>query len=295
MGDRWPTLFVAGPSRCGTTSLHRYLDQHPGIFMSPVKETYFFDQTLDEVEDDPDRLAGAEAEYLSLFEDADDDQVLGEATPSYVHRPEVPGRIRDRAPEARFVVSLRDPVERIQSEYMTGLRTRSEDRTFGEFVDDLLAADEAGTQRSIQAGRYHTNLRHYLDVFDRDRLLVVLFEDLKRDAVEMLSAVADHVGVDPAPMADVDTGTAHNPSGVPRNRLAGFLRNDERVRSLARRVLPKGVREYVGDRVLLKRVDKPEADEATLGRLVDVYADEIDALEELLGRDLPELRRTWPD
>lgn len=289
----WPNLFVVGAPKAGTTSLHRYLDQHPDIAMVPDKEPWFFVRDWDRIEAErPGGLAAAEREYLDLFEGLDATYV-GEATPSYLRHPEVPGRIHDRRPDARIVISLRDPVERAWSHYLMEHREGREDRSFAEAVGAELAA--GGTDplaRIVEPGRYFGQVRRYLETFGEDQVHVLLLDDLGDDPHGTLEAVAAFLDVDPGPMQEVAV-ERHYGYRQPRSELARRIRNDERVRWVARRLLPERVREYLGDRVLMADRPKPDMDPEVRARLQEVYAPEVDRLEELLGRDLPELRRSW--
>lgn len=298
MPPRWPTFVIAGPPRAGTTSLHRYLGEHPDVFMSPVKETRFFDHRWDAAEGDPEALAEAEAWYLDLFDEAGDAAAVGESTPTYLAHPDVPSRLREKVPDVRVLAVLRDPVERLHSQYLFGVRQGSEDRPFPAYVEDRLARDadpDRGPDAAVQAGRYHDNLTRFADALGRDRVRVLLFDDLRDDPLSVLRDIAAFLDVDPGPMADVDHGRVHNPYGEPRGRLAAFLRTDPRVRRVARWLLPKRVRIWLGEEVLLRKPDKPAIEAEALERLRPVYADDLDRLEAWLGRDLPELRRTWGD
>lgn len=281
----WPNLFVVGAPKAGTTSLHRYLDQHPDIAMAPDKEPWFFTR-------DPDRIEAEEEDYLDLFAGLDATYV-GEATPSYLRHPDVPARIHDRRPDARIVVSLRDPVERAWSHYLMEHREGREDRSFAEAVDAELASDEVDPlARIVEPGRYREQVRRYLETFGEDQVHVLLLDDLGEDPHGTLEGIAAFLDVDPAPMREVEV-ERHYGYRQPRNELARRIRNDEHVRWVARRVLPEGVREFLGDRVLMADRPKPDIDPEVRDRLEAVYAPEVDGLEQLLDRELPELRRSW--
>lgn len=285
MGPVWPNFFIVGGQRCGTTSLHRYLGQHPDIFMSLVKEPDFFSH--------PD---GDEEAYLALFRGAEGHPIVGEASTNYLTVPEAAGRIRRACPGARILVSLRDPVERAHSGYLSRVRDGREDRTFLNFVQDRVAAwEETGEDGFIENSAYHDHLTRLLETFGEDRVHAVLFDHLKEDPIDVLKGIAAFLDVDPAPMEDVDTSSAHNPFGVPRNAVAHFLRTSPTVRRIARLVLPRSWRIRLGEDVLLERVDKPPLDPKACELLWGICADQIDRVEELFGRPLPELRRTQPD
>lgn len=326
-----PTFLIAGAPRCGTTSLHRYLDQHPDIHMSPVKEPHFFDAAWDEAEtetetgtagtggeaagtaDAPDRVW---QEYLDLFAGAGDAAAVGEATPDYLWHPKAADRIRRTLPEVRIVVLLRDPVERAHSHYLLRVRDRGETRAFPDFVRDEIedwkrwrdgeaGTADAGSDRGgwghsegghgevVRMGLYGDHLARFLDAFGADRVRVHTFDALANEPRAVLEDLAGFLGVDPAPMADVDTSTAHHAFGVPRGPVSRWLRRSPTVRAVARRLLPRRVRRALGQRVLLKEADRPPLAPEAVRLLVPVYAPQVDRVEELLGRSLPELRRTW--
>lgn len=290
---RWPNFFLIGAAKAGTTSLHRYLDEHPEIFMSPVKETYFFSETLDELEDDPEALDDAIEDYLALFGDAGDAPVRGESTPGYLWWESVPERIEAHVDDPRFAVSLRDPVERAYSDYWMARRKGLEDRSFLERVRDELDALEPREHGFVAPGLYHRHLERYVDRFGRESLHVVLIEQMKQDPLGVLQGLARFLDVDPEAMAEVDYETVHNPHGVPKNPLAGWLRESELVARASRLVLPERVRIYLGEHVLVEKQEKPPIDPEARAVLEEVYEPEIAALEKMIGRDLPELRSSW--
>src|SRR5918999_4531871 len=115
----WPNLFVVGAARAATTSLWRYLDEHHDIWMALVKEPNFFSGV-------PAVLAPTvhdEASYLRLFAPGAACKLRGEASTSYLWHEGVPAAIKRASPEARIVISLRDPVERAYSAYWLAVST----------------------------------------------------------------------------------------------------------------------------------------------------------------------------
>lgn len=292
-GEPWPNLFIPGAPKCGTTSLHRYLAQHPQVFMSDPKEPHFFDATWEQTSQDPQAFEEAKADYLALFEPGREAQVRGESTPGYLHKPEVPDRIAETVPEARFVIALRDPIERAHSDWWMLVRMGQEDRSFDQAMQAELQAEDPEARYHIKRGLYHEHVARYRDTFGRDNVHVVLMEDLKRDALGVLEGIARFLDVDEAVMAQVDHGTVHNPGGQPINALARWLLTDERVHKAARMVLPKRLRVYLGDHVLVEDQERPEPQPSTIRALVDVFEPSVAELETMLGRGLPELRRSW--
>jgi hypothetical protein len=288
-----PNFFIPGAAKAGTTSLHRYLAQHPEIFMTEEKEPHFFTRRWDEAEDEA-ALAEAEQTYRERFAPGREQPVRGESTPAYLHRPEVPERIASLAPDARFLVSLRDPIERAHSDYAMRVRIGAEDRSFREVVDAELAAGPDAEQFLIDRGRYDEHLDRYLDAFGREQLCVVMFETLKTDTRTVLEEAIDVLGVDPAGIEHIDHETVHNPGGQPRNPLAEWLLTDERLHAIARRIVPEPVRIWLGDHVLVEEGNKPPREPEAVERLVDVFEPSVAHVEQVLDRELPELRASWP-
>src|SRR5215204_1532720 len=109
-----PNFIIVGAAKAGTTALYWYLAEHPAVFMSPVKETFYFAYGVDEagrlLYGDPDvhRFPiKTRAEYEALFAEAGGASAVGEASPIYLECPQAAARIRAMIPEARIVASLR--------------------------------------------------------------------------------------------------------------------------------------------------------------------------------------------
>ena len=131
-----PNFFIAGVPKAGTTSLHRYLCQHPQVYMSPIKEPTFFAAADLLSQDDFRRrqereraalqsyLAGPQAgpaplyvtdwdDYLKLFRNVQDETAIGDASAGYFWLPSAAGAIRAKVPDARLIFMLRDPADRV--------------------------------------------------------------------------------------------------------------------------------------------------------------------------------------
>lgn len=294
--ERWPNFFLIGAAKAGTTSLHRYLDEHPAIQMSSEKEAHFFTRTWEETEGDPEAVEAATKAYLALWPDAGEAQIRGESTPGYLWWPNVPERIGSRCPDARFAVSLRDPIQRAYSDHLMHVREGKTGRSFLERVQgelDELDTIEPGEPGLLVHGLYHTHLQRYVDRFGADRLHVILFEELKQDPLAVLEGLARFLDVSPDAMDQVDYETVHNPYGEPINELARWAKNNPVTIGLARALLPERLRIYLGEHLLVKKRTKPPMDAEARDLLADVYGPEIDRLEAMLDRDLDPLRASW--
>lgn len=273
---RWPNLFVVGAAKAGTTSLWRYLGEHPDIFMCPVKEPRFFSSH---------RALESEAEaeaYLALFDDAGCETLRGEASPGYLGRPGTARAIRQRSPQARIVISLREPVERTHSSYLSLVSDGVERRSFHDAVADELADRRVqGVPSYVKPRLYAPGIRRYRRNFG-DRVFVLFFEELTKQPATVMRDLYGFLEVDPG-FAERFQPKAHNQFKVPRNRAVGQLL---RARRLARAVVPERARDRVAA-AATKPADKPRPDPESVERLCEVYRRDVEAVRRMVQRPLP--------
>ena len=166
-GAALPNLVVIGGLKCGTTSLHHYLNLHPEIGMSRPKELNFF---VAELNWDLGRDW-----YASHF--AASDSVRGESSPHYTNAPRFRGvaeRMAELIPDARLMYVVRDPLDRAVSHYLHNVSGGYETRTLAEA---LAEPDSAYVHRSL----YAMQLEPYLGRYPRERITIVAHEELRRE------------------------------------------------------------------------------------------------------------------
>ncbi|MGH2760306.1 MAG: sulfotransferase family protein [Actinomycetota bacterium] len=278
--DLLPDFLIIGRPKCGSTSVARWLAEQPDICFCSVKEPRFFHQ------DDAWEL-GLDW-YRSLFAHAQPGQLLGEATVGYTN-PHVAqrtaGRIAEVLPAARLIYLVRDPIERIRSEF----RHRRSFRT--EPSETLLGALDRPDSDYAARTRYFDCLAPYIARFPREQILVVRMEDITGLGEVGWHAVLGHLGLTERPRP----GERFNVSAerglqarTSRQLLDRLIRSEVRVR------LPMGVRR-LGRRVTWRRGARfrrmLEASEAQIpaSRLAPVWED-IARLEDWLGVSEP----LWP-
>jgi len=293
----WPNFFIVGAAKAGTTSLYDGLSRHPDVFVSRPKEPHYFTQA-----NPPYDLRWHFAsyidrqQYLRLFEASGGFRAIGEASTSYLWHPEVAYRIRKQGPDARILISLRDPVERAYSHYLMHVREGIQNRGFYDaLVEDMKRTEEAWAISHVYVGKgcYASQVRRYLEAFGSDRVKVILFDDLKRAPEVKLQEVAQFLGLDPAPIARIDAARVRNPYRASRGRWAEFLIGNKLSRMIET-VVPGRLGSFIYEHFLLKRAAKPPMDPRARELLMEIYDPEIAALENLLGKKMPELRGAWP-
>lgn len=265
-----PDFLVLGAARSATTSLHYYLEQHPHVTMSSIKEPNFF--AFDHGQDPPAPLIDPgssivtksvpdRGEYERLFAHAAPGDVVGEASPLYLYVREAPEQIARVLDAPRLLAVLRNPIDRAYSHWLH-IRREAADEAVEGFRRACEAEMATGTAYTpygsgthvLRMGRYGEQLRRYVDRFGRDALLTLTYEGVTTDPAAELARVCDHIGVD---RFDFDTETQFNRSGVTSSRAGAAVTAAMRsAQPTLKAALPRGVTRRLGR--LRARFDHPE-------------------------------------
>ncbi len=202
-GDaRLPDFIIGGAPKCGTTSLHFILGQHPKISM-PDEEIHYFD--ADDPIVHPDFLFVSRGKlewfdarpgcthnldwYISRFAGFPADDCIGEDSTTYLHSASAPDRIKALMPGVKLIFMLRNPVARAFSQYwhlvMSARATCSFEKALSGFPSIVIGSS------------YVEALTRYFDCFGRDSVRVVFFEDFVADNQATLDGVTDYLGLEP--------------------------------------------------------------------------------------------------
>lgn len=199
-----PNLFIVGPAHSGTTALYYFLKQHPDIFMSEIKEPQFFSKDISKERDEfygkkigkhfgsydyyHNRI-DTENGYLELFENWNGERVIGEASTDYLPSEEAAQKIHKFNPNARIVIMLRNPIERLYSAYRhriwTGLET---DKTFNE---NMSKGKDPHLDICEQIQRYY-------ELFDKSQIETIIYDDFRKDNAKTYRELLDFLKVDPS-------------------------------------------------------------------------------------------------
>ncbi len=303
-----PNFFVVGAAKAGTTALAGYLERHPQVYMSPIKEPNHFSQDikLDEfelfykshhkrfkikeylaspvlekrhIEFVPDR-----DDYLQLFRDAGDLKAVGEASTTYLYSEVAAAEIHQKIPNAKIIMILRDPVERAFSHYKMDRSGGVVSGTFREEFDKDISAKKKGwgiTHLYRELGLYHDQVKRYLDLFPKEQIQIYLYEDWVADNQAVLDDLAAFLGISPF---NVEQIVRNQIAVMPvSGRLLKFLRYSG-LRSVLSRLLPSAFREqlkkgfYKKDTLWLCEDEKRQ--------VYQFFKEDIDQLEKLIGKEL---------
>jgi hypothetical protein len=207
--------FIVGAPRCGTTTLASFLQQHPDVCFSAVKEPHFFSR--DEVAATPaDQLEQVVAEeYWERFYGhcPADPQLYAEGSVTYLYVPERMGPILKLWPNAKFVIALRDPLSMLPSLHARLLVTG--DETIRDFPTAWAKIAERAQGKSLPkravdprwlrydwAGQLGQNVERFLAAVGRERCHIMLFDDLTSDPEGTYRELCRFLDIEPWPATD---------------------------------------------------------------------------------------------
>lgn len=266
---RLPNFLIIGATKCGTESLHRYLCDHPEVFMHPRKEMRFFTE-------EHHWWRGPDW-YRAQFSGSGEARAVGESSNSYTRHPVyggVPERIGRLLPEARLIYVIRHPIKRIESHYRHRLVTGIEWRT-----PEKAIRDDPGY---IAASRFGDQLERYLRHFPPEQILTVRLDHLIADPEASLGRICRFLGVGPMPgvgFPKVNVSAQRVVAPATLRWFARFPAAKDRVKSAARwyrRVGPDWFTRLAGEPAFAPG-------RRTLDELAAIFRDDLALLSQLLG------------
>lgn len=309
--NKLPTFLIVGAVKAGTTSLHEYLQQHPQIFMSPVKETNYFSDAdmlfehfnLDyrqDISTDIDKYLEGPMnkkihiahvrtwqQYCKLFRDVSNETVIGEVSNSYLFLPSTAAEIKKRLPEIKIVMILRNPVERLYSQFLMNLK-------LGKIKEkNLLKEIENDQQKQIkgwgvshlylEVGMYYEQVKRYLEVFDASSIKIILYDDYKRNAHAVMQDLFSFLGADDS--FTLDMSAKYNEAGMPRFGKLNYFLTQSGIYTLSKKIVPENLKQKVKN-MFYSKENIPKITEEEKTYLKEYYYNDIMNLEQLISRDL---------
>jgi hypothetical protein len=245
---------------------------HPDVFVPIAKDIQFFDYNYDK----------GIAWYLDFFKPGLGQTAVGELSHDYYLFPEVATRIHQHLPDVRLFCCLRDPISETMAVFLQQRK---------EFVSDAQGFGEyAFREETLKRSDYLNNLLPFYELFPRDRILVLFFEELRRDPAAFIRRVYEFLQVD----ASFEPPSLHRrvlPASEPRS--FGFAHFAYQTGVLLRKIGLANVvghvkRNRVFSSLLYKPLDtKPEIPQEVEDRLRAYYQQRYRNLPELIGRPLP--------
>jgi len=284
-----PNFLIIGAMKSGTTALYYYLEQHPEIYMSPVKEPNFFSPQEQENAADAVTNIGT---YQHLFRGGSGKKAIGEASHSCLYEPRAAAEIRRYVPEAKLIAILRNPIDRAYSHFLHMVRSGTEPL---DIFAQALQEEEVGIHKErtfqdyIGRGLYYDQLKRYFGIFPQEQVRVYLYEDLSDAPISTVQDAFRFLKVDDSFVPDVSL--RRNVSGQPKYKtLDGLLRRQSRIKHAAKIYLPARMRwrlsKAFDDLKTRNLVEPPPVQSKVRRQLIGVYREDILRVQELIQRDL---------
>jgi hypothetical protein len=313
IGPMLPNFFIVGAPKAGTTSIFHYLDQHPEVYMSPVKEPCHFASEIrpenfcDELQPRVTRDLKELQEYLSgpmtvkrpggmvlewenylkLFAAVRQEKAIGEASIVYLWSKTAGRNIASKIPDAKIVMILRDPAERAFSHYLHAVTLGNLRRSFREQIK--LASRDHSEKFSLddlhllEIGLYYEQVKRYLDLFPKANICLRFYEDYSDRPAEFVSDLFRFLGVDSTFAPDLSK--KHLQPRIPRNLAASDALKKSGLWQFAKRITPPSMLTRMRSLAFRPRkalvMDRRERD-----YLIGYYREDIRKLSSLANRDL---------
>jgi hypothetical protein len=294
-----PNFFIIGAARSGTSSLDRYLSQHPEIYIPPKKEMHFFAHDLfppcfkgPGVEGLNRSLIRNEHQYAQLFAGAIGAKAIGESSAFYLCFPSTAERIAQAVPDAKIIILLREPADRTYSAYMFLVRDGRETLGFEEGLN----REEERRQKGFEPmwwykelSLYYKQVKHYLEVFGTQRVKVLLYDELFANPGQALRDVFTFLGVKEDVV--IDTSVRYNVAGNPKSPrlyalLKHFIYTPGPLEKLVKSLVPQHLRQVWASEAMGMLPRPVPVDPQIHAQLKTYFAEEVRKLEDLLHRDL---------
>ncbi|MBT5353961.1 MAG: sulfotransferase [Flavobacteriales bacterium] len=280
-------IFIVGAPKAGTTSLHYYLNEHPEILMSSVKEPDFF---LEKEIDDIGLYYGTTRietsdKYHNLFSDKKDEEIFGESSVSYLYYPEVPKRIKEYNTEAKIIIMLRNPVDRAFSHYLMDFKLGL---LSDKFEDVFNKKEGLKFQQYFLLGNYYEQVKRYLDEFTKENVHIIWYSDFKKDAEQEVKKAFEFIDVDSA--YKVNFKTVHNSFFMPKGKIIRKIYSIVWLRKLLLFLFPFTLITFIKS-TLFTKGKKPKITNESRKIFTEYYLNDICKLEELLSINLSEWKK----
>ncbi len=287
---KWPNLFIVGAPKTGTTSLHHYLKAHPQIFMSTMKEPNYFSQNFVSTKN-PNITIRDTNIYLSLFHKVKDEKFVGESSVSYLSIPEVSQIISKKIPNARIIISLRDPVERMFSAYLMHQKINNLNPIFYEEIkNEMEHFDENIYPRLLRNGLYYDDVKNYLDTFGKKQVKILIFENWIKNPKNVIQEICEFLNVkNSLKNFEAESYNKYIPT-IPRGTLGQFILKKGIEHNKITKILPSSAKQFVANNILSKPITKLKMTINERNMLINFYQKDVKKLEKLLDCKL-----LWPN
>lgn len=266
--------FLLGVSKSATTWIYQCFKDHPDVFVPSTDSLKYFDL----------KYHKGKEWYWEHFSDSGLSQVVVDPSPTYLRSPVTSERIANDYPNAKFILSLRNPVDRAFSQFWHEKKANRFDYAFKETADIFLLYTWY-----IETGFYATHLKRFLQYFDKSRFKIILFDNLTHNPETFISEIYEFLMVDRTFSPPV-LNKKINAAGIYENKQVKAIR---RFCRMLNTVVPPSIKNKASKtkrrlESLLSNKDEYDRgiDDRLRQELLAIYLPEINKLEALTGLDL---------
>lgn len=287
-----PNFLMVGAPKAGTTSIAKYLGEHPDIYISDEKEPFYFLPNILKDTNPKDPMYGAIKErahldktsYLKLFEGATTEKMRGEATVHYLyHYKEVIPRVKKELGDIPIIIVLRNPALRAFSNYKFQYDLGDENKSFEEALKIEEQRKSLGWNSFWyykEVGNYSKPISAYLKNFSN--VHICLFEDLKKNPIQFMQDIYSFLEVDSNFVPD--TEVKYNQILSPSNELVRRILYVKRYLTNKTKLKIK-LPGFIKKKLFVEKKRK-ELNEVIQHKLELYYKDDILALEKILRKKI---------
>ena len=278
-------FFIVGAPKAGTTSLYFYLNEHPQIEMSSVKEPDYFSnkemqtQNLYYKKQRIDTLK----KYNALYSEKKN-LVRGEASVSYLYYSGVPKKIFEYNTKSKIIIMIRNPVERAFSHYLMDKRLGYISENFETIINQKYSDKKLNLfyQQYIELGKYTEQIKRYFDVFRSENILFIDYDDFVSRTSQEIDKVYSFLNIDNSATSQVNK--IYNSYTNPNNKIVNYLYSFVFLRSLANYFFSALIKEKI-QRIFFVHSEKPVLIKESRNLLINYFSKDINNLSKLLNKD----------
>ena len=307
-----PDFFIVGAAKCGTTALYHFLDKHPDIYMSPVKEPNHFctdirpqhfseefrlhekqkNFNLHQFLEGPMKekqwgyFVEERSDYEKLFKNRTREKAAGEVSNSYLYSSAAAANIRLDVPLAKIIMMLRHPAERAYSHYLAHVRDGKTYLPFRKEIESDMQKFPKGWGQSylyLEMGLYFEQVKRYTNTFPASQIKIYLYDDFKQDAAAVMQDLFGFLGVETPP--SMNFNEIYNEARKPVSSRLNYIISRTGLKKKVFQVVPDALRKKIKNLFFISgKVDSMNAADRSF--LINYYQADVAQLEKLINRDL---------
>ncbi len=265
MKTKKPTFFIVGTPKSGTTSLYKFLEEHPQIFVPTVKEPHFF--AVPEVKNTyyKTKIIDTISSYLKLYTQATTYKAIGDFSTSYLKNPYAAQRIYDFNPDAKIIIVLRDPVERAISHYLMDYNLGYVKTSLKEILlhpkENKMFFDQY-----VSVGNYEPQIEQYQKVFPAEQILIFSSDQFFKNTSQVLKKLFRFLEIDKE--FTINLNQKHNQYTVPKYTFVRTLTQSNSLIKL-KKMLPNSILKPI--KSILVDSNKPKPDVVEEKNILTTY------------------------